>query len=60
MPINPLQVEDEEIIQLLGEAEEGEIITASNGLNYIYLKGEFYLVTQQVELLFLPKNEESE
>ena len=60
IPINPLKVEDEEIIQSLGEAEEGEIITASNGLSYIYLNGEFYLVTQQEELLFLPKKEESE
>jgi len=60
IPINPLKVEDEEIIQSLGEAEEGEIITASNGLSYIYLNGEFYLVNQQEELLFLPKKEESE
>ena len=60
IPINPLKVEDEEIIQSLGEAEEGEIITAPNGLSYIYLNGEFYLITQQEDLLFIPKNEESE
>ena len=58
IPMPILNVEDDELIQSLGVAQEGEIVTASNGLNYIYLDGEFYLIVSQDDLICLSQTSE--